>query len=68
MSIKVLNVNYEILKTWLNPKDHFNITLTVEMCVCLNQSSSFIYSHMNEAIEKQVASAEYIQAAAIFPH
>lgn len=54
MRIKVLNANDEILKTLVNPKDHFNITLTEEMCTCLNQSSSFIYSHMNEAIESRL--------------
>lgn len=48
MCIKMINMNDGILNTSLNPRDRFSITLMEDG---VNQSSSFIYSHMNEAIE-----------------
>ena len=51
MCVEVINMNDETLNTILNPRDNFSLTLMEEVYVSLNQSSSFIYTHMNEAIE-----------------
>lgn len=65
MCIKMINTNDGILKTILNPRDHFNITLMVDG---LNQSSSFIYGHMNEAFKSRLWVLSTFKRQLFFPH
>lgn len=65
MCIKMINMYDGILKTLHNPRDHFNITL---MEGGLNQSSTFIYSHMNEAIESRLRVLGTFKQQLFFPH
>lgn len=63
--VKMINMSDGILKTSLHPRDRFNITL---MEGGLNQSSRFIYSHMNEAIESRLRAPSTFKQQLFPPH
>ena len=65
LCVKIINMYDGILKALLNPRDYVSITLMEDG---LNQSSTFIYSHMNGAIESRLRESSTFTQQLFFSH